>query len=526
MHRSEANVRAIGDWLRSHAPAGADLRVDSRMVAAGDVFIALPGRRTDGLRYLGQALAQGASVLLVDEQSWTGTATAAANFSTAGAEPVSFRAPVLPVPELGKALGGIAADYYGDASRKMRTIGVTGTNGKTSSCQWIAQLLTLAGQRCATIGTLGFGFPGVQPVQEATLTTPDAATLQRLARKALDQGARALALEVSSIGLDQGRVDGMSFDVALFTNLSRDHLDYHADMASYGAAKRKLFRWPTLSHAVLNLDDEFGRVLARDLTTGGPAVIGVGAAADAGAEPALACRLRAEAVEHHPGGMRFRVVCERGGTVEAAAVDVALIGDFNITNLLGVVGVALACGVSLSKAAAFLAELHAPPGRLQRVAAGAKCLGPLAIVDYAHTPDAIGKALLALQPLARARGGHLLIVFGAGGDRDPGKRPLMGAVAATGADDIVLTSDNPRSENADSIIDQVAAGIPAGVQYRRNADRAEAIRETLHRARAGDVVLIAGKGHEDYQEISGQRLPFSDYAVAHCALSAREGRRS
>jgi len=216
-------------------------------------------------------------------------------------------------------------------------------------------------------------------------------------------------------------------------------------------------------------------------------------------------------------------VCERGGAVETAAVDVALLGEFNVVNLLGVLGVALACEVSLGEAAVLADGLQAPPGRLQRVVSGTGTAGPLAIVDYAHTPDAIAKALDALRPLARARGGRLCIVFGAGGDRDRGKRPVMGAAAARGAEVLVLTSDNPRSENADAIIDQVAAGIPAAVPFRRNADRAQAITDALQGADAGDVVLIAGKGHEEYQEISGRRLPFSDYAIARSALQARAG---
>jgi len=511
MHVSQEDVRAVSRWLRATASAGAELRIDSRTVAPGDIFVALPGRHADGLQYVDHALARGAGALLVDEASW----------SLAGSRlPVSV--PLLPVHSLGKALGCIAADYYGNPSAQLCAIGITGTNGKTSSCQWIAQLLTAAGQRCATIGTLGFGFPEALRSDASDLTTPDAATLQRLARKALDEGARALAIEVSSIGLEQGRVEGMRFRIALFTNLSRDHLDYHADMASYGAAKRKLFDCPTLSHAVLNLDDAFGLQMAQELGARGLRLTGIGTRPDTGAGLALACCLRAQSIEHHPQGMRCAVACERDGACESVEVDVSLIGEFNIANVLGVIAVALACGVGLAEAAALAGALRAPPGRLQRVSAGTDDAGPLAIVDYAHTPDAIAKALDALRPLARARGGRLCIVFGAGGDRDRGKRPVMGMAAARGAEDIVLTSDNPRSEHAESIIDEVAAGIAPGVPFRRNADRAQAIREALQQAGTQDVVLIAGKGHEQYQEIAGQRLPFSDYAVARSALLARQ----
>jgi UDP-N-acetylmuramoyl-L-alanyl-D-glutamate--2,6-diaminopimelate ligase len=313
-------------------------------------------------------------------------------------------------------------------------------------------------------------------------------------------------------------------------------------MADYAAAKSKLFAWPTLRQAVLNLDDALGRELAARLAARPPgqrpAVIGVstnaGAAADAG--PSLDARLRAESIEHRPQGLRFRVVCERNGTAETALLETGLFGDFNVANLLGVVGAALACGVALPQAAAAVAGLQAPPGRLQRVArdplragagtgaaAGRGADEPLAIVDYAHTPDAIAKALQALRPIARARRGRLWIVFGAGGDRDRGKRPVMAAAAAAAADAIVLTSDNPRGESAESILDELAAGIPAGTAFERHADRAAAIRAALLRATERDVVLIAGKGHEDYQEIAGQRLPFSDVATARAALHERAG---
>jgi len=510
----QSNGHAVGDWLRSTVPPGAHLRLDSRAVRPGDIFVALPGRRADGLQYLDQALASGAAALLVDAASWAH----AHGRSAPGA-------PVLPVARLQDSLGDIAADYYGDASAQLRTIGITGTNGKTSSCQWIAQLLTAAGQPCAAIGTLGFGFAGAPCLEATDLTTPDAASLQRMARTALREGAKALAIEVSSIGLEQGRVNGLRFGIALFTNLSRDHLDYHPDMAAYGAAKRKLFECPSLSHAVVNLDDEFGRRLVPGLLARGLAVTGVGTRPDAGEGLALACWLHAHSIEQRPQGLRFALACARTGAVDSAIVQVSLIGAFNVANLLGVLGVALACDVSLADAAAHAASLYAPPGRLQPVCVPLDGPAPMVIVDYAHSPDAIAKALEALQPLARARSGRLCIVFGAGGDRDRGKRPVMGAVAASGAQDIVLTSDNPRSEDAESIIDEVARGIPPGVAFRRDADRAHAIEHALLAAAPSDVILIAGKGHEDYQEVAGRRLPFSDYAVARGALLARGAAR-
>jgi UDP-N-acetylmuramyl-tripeptide synthetase len=518
-------VRTAAQWLRAHARAGADLRIDSRQVDPGDIFVAVPGRRTDGARFVEQALARGAAAILVDDPG--GPTAAGPSRPAAIPAPV----PVLPVPGLGAALAWIAADFYGDPSARLRTVGITGTNGKTSSCQWIGQLLGACGQRCATLGTLGFGFPDALDASATDLTTPDAASVQRLARAACDAGASALAMEVSSVGLDQGRVDGVAFAVALFTNLTRDHLDYHHDMDAYGAAKRRLFGWPTLSHAVLNLDDAFGVRLARELqgraARSGLGIIGVGTTADPVPDLELACRLRARAIEPRAGGMRFEVLCERGRGAEPVTVETALVGDFNVLNLLGVLGVAMACGVALDAAAQAMAGLRAPAGRLQRVADDAIAASgaqlPVAVVDYAHTPDAIAKALQTLRPLARANGGRLWIVFGAGGDRDRGKRPAMAAAAAAAADALVLTSDNPRNEDAEAILDDLAAGVPAGRYCERIADRAQAIDHTLRAARPGDVVLIAGKGHEDYQEIAGRRLPFSDVASALAALRARAG---
>jgi UDP-N-acetylmuramyl-tripeptide synthetase len=509
-----AALRAgVQEWLRAHLAPGADLRSDSRRIARGDAFVALPGRRSDGLSFLDQAAERGAAAALVDAPAWHGRATPPA-------------LPVLPVPGLRTAAAAIAADHYGDPSARLRSIGITGTNGKTSSCQWIARLLGACGQRCATLGTLGFGFPDALDGAEAGLTTPDAVDLQRLARRALDGGAAALAAEVSSIGLDQGRVDAFSFHVALFTNLTRDHLDYHADMAAYGAAKRRLFDWPTLQAVVLNQDDAFGRRVAAELAArraaggSGPRLIGFASAAAPAA--GLDAVLHAESIEHRPQGLRFTAVWRGTGGERRAEVTTGLIGGFNVANLLGALGVCLACGVDLADAAAAASDLVAPAGRMQRVPAPpASPDAPVVVVDYAHTPDAIAQALAALRPLAQARGGQLCIVFGAGGDRDPGKRPLMAAAAAAGADRLVLTSDNPRGEPPEAIIDQLLPGLPAGTPMRRQADRAQAIGQALREAGAHDVILIAGKGHEAYQEIAGRRLPFSDLAVAAAALQER-----
>ena len=507
-------------WLRSRVGARAQLRLDSRMVEPGDVFIAIAGRRTDGGAFISAALDRGAGAILLDAQ-------VAARLPAASHPPT---VPVLTVPELNDTLGAIAAEYYGRPTEHLRVVGITGTNGKTSSCIWLAQVLGSAGLRCATLGTLGFGFPGAVRSGDSSLTTPDAVSVQRLAREARDQGAQALAMEVSSIGLDQRRVDGVRFETALFTNLSRDHLDYHADMAQYAAAKRRLFDWPGLRNAVINLDDAFGRDLVAHLAQQPagqrPCIIGTMMAPRTGdAAPPVDTLLVAQDVAHRPQGLGFRLVHEKAGALEMASVDTGLYGAFNVANLLGVIAAALACGIGLPQAAAAAAALQAPPGRLQRVSRDAHAPDdePLVFVDYAHTPDAMTKALAALRPIAQARQGHLWIVFGAGGDRDRGKRPVMAAAAAAAADTIVLTSDNPRSENPESIIDDIAAGLPADRPHARHPDRADAIAAVLQDAASADVVLIAGKGHEEYQEIAGQRRPFSDVVVARAALRKRAG---
>jgi UDP-N-acetylmuramoyl-L-alanyl-D-glutamate--2,6-diaminopimelate ligase len=508
MSGPSTTVMDILAWLRATVPSALDgahhLQLDSRRVAPGDVFVgvpgAVPGRSADGRAYVRAAAALGAAAALVEAEGWT---------------PVGVAIPVLPVPGLRRLVGALAASFYGRPSEKLLAIGVTGTNGKTSCTQWIAQLLTFEGMRCGVIGTIGSGFPGAA-FAGAALTTPDASALQRQLRALLDDGARAVALEVSSIGLDQGRVDGMAFDIALFTNLTRDHLDYHGTLENYEAAKARLIDWPTLSHAVLNLDDAAGeRFAARLAQRSGVRVIGFTTQAAAAPAP-LALRLSAHAVRATATGLRFEV----DDGVHRIDVAAPLVGAFNVSNLLGVLGVAVAAGIPLARACAVVPRLAPPPGRMQRIGADG---APLAIVDYAHTPDALAQALVALAPLAQARGGRLWIVFGAGGDRDPGKRAPMGEAAARLADRVVITSDNPRTEPPEAIVEAIARGIPAdrATRVERIVDRAEAIAYALGAADAADVVLIAGKGHEDYQEIGGVKRPFSDAEHARAALARR-----
>ncbi|MEP6608815.1 MAG: UDP-N-acetylmuramoyl-L-alanyl-D-glutamate--2,6-diaminopimelate ligase [Burkholderiaceae bacterium] len=505
-------------WLRHAAPSvfrdRRDLHVDSRLVRPGDVFIALRGETVDGRDYLSAAAANGAVAALVDASGWHAR-------SASGVARLS----VLPVKDLRGVAGPLAADFYRHPSGHLLSIGVTGTNGKTSSTQWIAQLLTRTGRRCAVIGTIGVGFAG-ELLNRTSLTTPDPVSLQREVRALLDAGAHALAMEVSSIGLQQGRLQGMKVDVALFTNLTRDHLDYHGTMEQYETAKALLFDWPTLTHAVINFDDPAGRRLVGRLIERGVDVIGY-SASDAGADEAahfaaahqVQYLLTARRVRTTAAGLAFEA--ELGGV--RISVEVPLLGQFNVENLLGVLGVMHACGIAFERAVEALPTLESPRGRMQQVAMHD---APLAVVDYAHTPDALAKALAALRPLASARGGKLWVVFGAGGDRDAGKRAPMGAAAAAGADVVVVTSDNPRSEDAKVICSQVTAGAIDARAVVTIVERAAAIGHAMAHASPGDVVLIAGKGHEDYQIVGAQRLPFSDVAHARAALARRSASSS
>jgi UDP-N-acetylmuramoyl-L-alanyl-D-glutamate--2,6-diaminopimelate ligase len=412
-------------------------------------------------------------------------------------------------------------------------VGVTGTNGKTSCSQWIAQALTRTGRKCAVVGTLGSGFPGA--LDATSHTTPDAVCLHEMLDVFVQRGARALSMEVSSHGLAQHRVSGVEFDVALFTNLSRDHLDYHGTMRSYRAAKAKLFRWPTLRYAVLNLDDEFGVELATRAWRAGVAVVGYGftRARVPGARGHRVFSVQGRNLRVGRDGVAFDVVTSWGST----AIVSRLIGRFNAANLLGTLATLLASGMGLEEAARVLRRVEAPPGRTESYGGGSQ---PLVVVDYAHTPDALEKVLAALRELLarskfeprglRPRAGRpgrgcanpdpkLICVFGCGGERDRGKRPMMGAVAARLADHTIVTSDNPRGEDPETIIDDIARGLD-GAPATLEPDRARAIRLAIGMARPGDIVLVAGKGHERYQEINGVRYPFSDGDAVRAALRA------
>lgn len=471
------NMVSLGDWLEIDA-AGHDLPIrdihlDSRQVANGDAFIALEGANTDGRKFVADAIAQGAVAVVVE----------------AGASELhGLGVPVIAVPDLRQQLDRLAQRFYASATQKLQVIGVTGTNGKTSITLTLAQMLEQLDQRCAVVGTLGWGF--AESLQDTGMTTPDVVSVHRLLARLAQQDARYVAMEVSSHGLDQGRVEQVRFCAAVFSNLSRDHLDYHGDMSQYEAAKRKLFL-KDVALAVFNKDDAAGARLYRD-----DAICSAKlsyALADSSAD--IHCR----DISYHSAGCSAQVFTPWG----EVSLQSPLLGPFNLLNVLASVAVLGGLGFQLDRVVQAVRSVQGAPGRMQRIINRDFSV----IVDYAHTPDALEQALKALRPHTK---GQLRLVFGCGGNRDRGKRALMGAMAERLADDVVVTSDNPRDESPESIIEEVLAGFssPAGVT--RLVDRKAAINRALSSAGSGDVVLIAGKGHEQFQELRGERIPFSD----------------
>jgi UDP-N-acetylmuramoyl-L-alanyl-D-glutamate--2,6-diaminopimelate ligase len=495
-----ARKLAASDWKAIEALGVKRLVNDSRALARGDTFVAYPGQARDGRDFIAQAVAKGAASVLWEREGFQWDEQwALANRAVRG---------------LRRHAGEIASRIYGEPSRKLRVVGITGTNGKTTCSQWIAQALTRAGRRCAVIGTLGYGMR--PPLRPTANTTPDALWLHAQLADFARRGAQAVTMEVSSIGLDQDRVAGIEFDVALFTNLSRDHLEYHRTMRRYREAKARLFAWESLRHAVVNLDDDFGAELARRIRRPGLSVLGYGFGAGARRARVAGLNLVTDA-----RGISFDARTPWG----AARVASPVLGRYNAYNLLGTLAVLLASGISLKRAVAVLSAVKPVPGRLQRLGGGAR---PLVVVDYAHTPDALKQVLTTLRELLSSNPSpithhpsRLICVFGCGGDRDRGKRPQMGSIAARLADRVLVTSDNPRSEDPRAIIGEIMEGAsvrPGAVTA--EPDRRAAIRRAVAEARGGDVVLIAGKGHEAYQEIGGTRHPFSDAAVAREALAS------
>ena len=493
-------------WLRTRVTGA--LRTDSRQVQPGDAFIAWPGAATDGRRFLTQALAQGASACLMEEEG-------RAPWLTALQGEVSDDK-LACMPQLKTQTGWVADAYYEQPSQALQVLAVTGTNGKTSTAWWLAQALSspVLAQSCALMGTLGVG--RIPHLVTTGMTTPDPVLVQQAFRAMVDAGVTHCAIEASSIGLAEHRLSGTQIRVAVFTNFTQDHLDYHADMGQYWSAKAALFSWPGLQAAVINTDDAQGALLARQLQ-GSP--LDVWTCSRQGA-----ARLQARALPS-TDGLAFEVL--EGDAVQTLRTD--LMGDYNIDNLLGVIGSLRALGFELAQAVQACAQLSAVPGRMQRVrlgqepslAADVDANLPLVLVDYAHTPDAIVHALAALRSQADLRGGQLWCVLGCGGDRDALKRPLMAAAAEASADRVMLTSDNPRSESPEAILAAMLAGLQRPAQAKVQVDRALAIAQVLAQAAPQDVVLVAGKGHETEQEIMGVRHPFSDVAHVRAALQQR-----
>ncbi|MGI4840654.1 MAG: UDP-N-acetylmuramoyl-L-alanyl-D-glutamate--2,6-diaminopimelate ligase [Janthinobacterium lividum] len=464
-----------------------ELTLDSRNVRPGDLFLAVPGLKVDGRDHIADAIAHGA---------------AAVAYEVEGATVLPLTdIPLIPVKGLIAQLSDLAGRFYGEPSRQMNLLGVTGTNGKTSVTQLVAQALDLLGQHCGLIGTLGTGFHG--SLKSGRLTTPDPIAVQATLSDLRKAGARAVAMEVSSHALDQGRVAALDFDVAVLTNLSRDHLDYHGSMQAYADAKARLFAWRTLKCRVLNLDDELGRELAGREAESRLITYSL-------KDPAATLYCREASFDD--SGVRATLVTAQG----ERSLRSGLLGRFNLSNVLAAVGALLGMDYPLDDILKVLPVLEGPVGRMQRLGGGKR---PLVVVDYAHTPDALDQVLQAMRAHAK---GQLVCLFGCGGDRDSGKRPLMAAVAERLADRVVVTDDNPRSEEPLAIFDDIRAGFvnPDSVPF--VPGRGAAIAQAIAAAAADDVIVLAGKGHEDYQEIHGQRLPFSDLNEAEMALATWE----
>ncbi len=464
------------------------LALDSRTVRPGDLFLACAGSRRHGLEYLAEAMARGAVGVLWEPEP--------------GVAPPSANLPAQPVEGLGRRLGEIADRFFGEPSRRLRVIGVTGTDGKSSCAHFIAQALDGEAGRCGVIGTLGHGFP--DHLFPSSHTTPDPVRLQRLLAEMVDVGATHVAMEVSSHALDQGRVNGVRFHAALLTNLTRDHLDYHGDVTAYHETKRRLFRWPGLALRVIDLEEENARPWMEEA---GPPLLGYGLARHGWqGDAVIGHDLRAGA-----DGLRLRMETPLG----ERELRLRLLGRFNALNALGVAAVLLGMGLGLDEVVESLQRLHTVPGRMEHFGGGDR---PLVVVDYAHTPEALRQALSALREHTT---GRLWCLFGAGGDRDRGKRPLMGEAAEALADRLVVTDDNPRCEDPAAIVADILAGMQRPERVVVEHDRARALALVLEEARPGDTVLVAGKGHEEYQVIGDRRLPLSDRQLVSAWLAER-----
>jgi UDP-N-acetylmuramoyl-L-alanyl-D-glutamate--2,6-diaminopimelate ligase len=458
------------------------IELDSRRIREADAFLAVAGASTHGMNHAPQAFARGAGVIIHDGK----------------AKLPQLDVPFVEVPQLGELLSSISARFYHSPSDHLLVAGVTGTNGKTSTAHFIAQSWQRATGDAGIIGTIGYGPLG--SLQPANMTTPDPVSLQAMLSDCIDQGVEKLSMEVSSHALDQGRCDDVAFDAAVFTNLSRDHLDYHGTMEAYAAAKRRLFIDAHPRFAVINLDDRFGKTLAAEISNGTQVfTYGTNGSSE----------LRGSILQMDSMGMTLKLASPWGG----GEIRTGLLGAFNVSNLLAAAGTLALLGMPWSQVMHQLEIMRAVPGRMQCM--GGEVAQPVVVVDYAHTPDALQQALTALRSHLH---GRLVCVFGCGGDRDSGKRPMMARVAESLADRIVITSDNPREEEPEAIIQDMLGGLERPDEALVIEDRASAIRQAVLECGAGDIVLVAGRGHEDWQELKGRKIPFSDEATVNAAL--------
>ena len=486
-------------------PAEADREVsrlvlDSRTVHAGDVFIALRGHRVDALEFIDEAIDKGAVAIL-----WEAS-------TTVSPLPVTYRTaanghsvPVIAVKQLASQVGIIADRFFQHPSHNLHVIGITGTNGKTSCSHYLAQVLSNQ-QACGLIGTLGTGIFG--QLQSSQYTTPDALSCHKLLAEMQQQGATDISMEVSSHALMQDRVAGIRFDGAIFTNLTHEHLDYHGSMQAYGEAKQRLFDLPDLNYVIINIDDAFGRALVTHLQARSISLLTYGLEAENSPD------ILATDIQLFANGISMQLQTSFGNS----RLQVPLLGRFNVSNVLAVLAVLLQRGIALDEAVRRLTIIKPVPGRMQVIPSKTAVT---VVIDYAHTPDALEQALVGLREHTR---GKLYCVFGCGGERDTAKRPIMGRLASELADASIITNDNPRNEDSVQILDDILTGIDINKRHniRVMQDRREAITSVIKQAKDGDVILIAGKGHEDYQIIGGKRLPFSDYEVAHTILEAQD----
>lgn len=469
------------------------LVLDSRQINAGDTFVALAGSQTHGSQYIDSALEKGAALVLVEGESER-------------CEQLDCGAYCVALPDLRNQLSALAGSWYGAPSRKLSMVAITGTNGKTTCSHWLAQLLNEEESPAGSIGTLGYGLVG-QSIVTTGMTTPDAIATQKILSQLRDEGAKSVVMEVSSHSLDQGRVAAVEFDVAVFTNIGRDHLDYHGDMASYVASKAQLMSFEGLGTAVINVDDAYAGTFIQALS---------------GKTKLLTYGLQKSAdfsfqdIQYLPEG----IVANLHTPESVMEVRLPVWGEFNLQNLLAVVASGYAMGRSVESLVSRLPGLKPVPGRLESVDDNSDLT---VLVDFAHTADALESVLTAIRHHSQQR---LWCVFGCGGDRDAGKRPLMAQAAEKIADEIVVTSDNPRTEDPQSILDDVMAGFSRSEHVHCLIDRKDAIRFAINHASAGDCILIAGKGHEDYQQIGTEKLPFSDVAVARLVLRERKASHS